>query len=231
MKLISALGFLGAFVALPAVNAATVSIDTPDFLLEYNDAQAGLDLWGMPHAVSGSVSFLPVNFAAIATGIAAEVDTANATVQFTLTAKPGLEFAGFNWFESGDYIRLLSAAPDTGVFVDGQLQVFDQDTGDRSVQGFSVSDLSATGFNLDWEANAAVGTEGFSESLTKVTVTLENDLLAYVVDGQIQAKIEKKFGQLLVGTTAATPIPVPPAAFMFMGAIVALVGVARRKTA
>lgn len=213
---------------MPAVNAATVSLDTPTFSIEYDDAQAGLDRWGLPRAVAGSISFLPVNFAAIATGTAAAADTANATVQFTLTAKNGFRFSNFDWFERGDYIRLLFPEPETGIFVDGEIQVFNETTGQAVVEGLAVSDLSAPGFNIDWQATADLNETDFSDPLTRVTITLENDLLAYVQDGQFQAKIEKKFGQLKV-TTVETVVPIPPAAFMFLSAILALVGVARRR--
>jgi hypothetical protein len=50
-----------------------------------------------------------------------------------------------------------------------------------------------------------------------------------VIDDQIQAKIEKKFGQLRVTTVDTTPVPVPPAALMFLSAILGLVGVVRRR--
>jgi len=209
-------------------HATTVTQYGTDVSFTYDDAS----LFGTGTVVGNSIFFTPTNFKVESldgAGLDTLSDTLNLTVMSTTS---GFAMDMFALAEQGDY--RLKGAPGASVDATAYFSVTSQTTNCGS---FSCSDtglysagaLADTGGALAlWNLGGGIdlaNTSGW-DSDSKVTITLQNNLLADTVNMGDIAFIQKKQGGIGI---MINPIPVPAAVWLFGSGLAGLLGVARRK--
>lgn len=167
-------------------------------------------LFGSPTLVGGDTFlFSPAGFRAQSTG--GGLNSISDTLEFDLDAGPGLYFTDIVINELGDYGVI--GAPGGSVSATGVLTVADR----SSPATFSSPMLTSPGSPItsgtgSWQGAAAVALPGLVNPLSRLHVTLTNDLVAVSVGGSI-AFIEKK----VVGSAVALQILPAPSGLALLG--------------
>ncbi len=213
-------------ICIGGAQAATITQMGTDVTFTYNDAT----LYGTGSVVGNSIFFSPTTFKAESLNTAG-VDTANETLNITVTVKPSSSYVitEFALVELGDYLLNGSSS---SVDASGRLQVssLTKTCGffactDSEI--FTAGALTTTGVLTDWSASADIDfadTAGWITD-TNVMAQIQNDLTAISTVNGESAMVQKKFeGVGLV----VNPIPVPAAAWLF-GSALGLLGWLRRR--
>lgn len=193
----------------------------------YSDVQDQNDLFGAPTLSGDTLSFTPQGFSVEAAGDR-DFDFEDGFLSMLIEANPGLAIPEFTLTEAGAY-RILdpfgSGTAVTGVDVKTifAITVLATDDGGPTGQILSTSaDLfsaDATGsLGSAWKASVNVNIqdlaedEGVTGNVTKVRLTLDNQLTAVSEDGTL-AFIDKK------GVSAVSiAVPEPTSAMVVLGA-------------
>jgi hypothetical protein len=231
---------LASLLVAPA-QALIITLPGTNFDLTYDDTKLGL--FGAPVLVGDTIQFTISDFNAQSLGGAGAVPRNSTISGLVLTAKGDFQFGAFDLAEFGDYT--LSGAG-SSVRVQGQLRAFDlaNSLNTQTTNSLVVSPLTpltlVDGINHDWTASARIdastaavpGPGGAINVIVSnpdaVGLTIENRLLAYTEptgSGFREAFIEKKFSGV---SLTVSPVPAPPALWMFGAGMVAL-GIYRRR--
>jgi hypothetical protein len=221
------------FYTPPAIDGATVVYDP----VSESSGTDPVPLYGTPGIIGDTLIFRNMAFSASSVVGSPVIDFTDGQLNFTVTAKNGFVLSSINWFEKGDYIVFvpplatgnayvratspgmlitvlevggvpvaplygsapIAFGPSGGDFQSG----VDPDTGIWT--GSGVANL-ATLFNLT--------------NITKVSVSVDNQLLAYT-SGDAVASISKKVVDVGV-------ITIPEPAALGLVAIAGVLGLRRR---
>jgi len=212
--------FVSALTFAGSSYASVVTQCGPNVCYEYDDAQSGQAMFGLPTIAGDSLIFLSPMFRAESLNGAGE-DIAQAT--FVVDRVYSLNHGNIMdivIFESGDY-RTIN---DSAVSAELQLDV----ANNNSAETGSTSDIfSATGDSGGQQQWDLLGTfdphSEFSGSANDVMVSITDILIADADTPTESAFIQKK-----LTLTAASVVPVPAAVWLFGSALGAL-GWIRRK--
>ncbi len=228
---------LAAGMALAMINtgASATMVSLSGDTVEYSFDDSYLSGLFGSYAISGdTLSFSPTEFYTKQIGVGLALNNAT-TPLITVSAITGYSLTQLNLFEQGDYFRIQDGSDTTFVSVGGQFIVNDTPNSITASNALntvtSIQDLIAGNPLLThaWTANNSVDLNKAQSATAKV----ENILLAGVVSGSTlnTAYIEKKL--LNIGATTApqvspTPVPLPPAFWMFGTAMIGLFRTCRK---
>lgn len=218
---------LSSLLLATSAQSAPITQYGTDISFTYDDST----LFGTGTVVGNSISFLPVNFSAESlndAGAVTSTDTLNVIIEST-TANYTMSM--FTLAETGDYRLDGGASADASAWFlveskttnCGSFACTDSDI-------FSTGALADTnGVLTDWSLGGTLDLASTADwgSDTKVTLQLQNNLLVEAASTGDVAFIQKKQGG--IGITV-NPVPVPAAVWLFGSGLIALVGLARRKT-
>lgn len=212
-----------------AAHAALVTIYDPtgqsDFSVTYDDSQTGA--FGQPQIANNTVYFVPNDFfASSSNGIAP--DSMNDSFVFRLDVLAGRNFSldRFDLTERGDY-RLDGTG--ASVMATGELQAYDDFAPSTVFSDFlQTGPLSiADGQLHNWVGKASIGSVDGWTGTRSAWISIDSTLQADTEALNEFAFIEKKFTGVSI-QLEVTQVPVPPAIWMFGGALLTLVGGRRR---
>jgi hypothetical protein len=206
---------VGLFAFAGAIQAATVTQCGTNICYEYDDAQLGAGLFGLPTLSGDSLIFLSPMFRAESID-GAGLDTASATfVIDRVYSLDDMDIMDIFLYESGDY-RIIN-----GDSVSAEL-ILDIENNNSSESG-SVSELfTATGDSggqQEWSIQ-----DGFDPSSEFASAS--NDVKVSITDiltADSDAFGETAWIQKKLTLTAATVVPIPAAAWLFVSALGLLV--------
>ncbi|WP_206609544.1 VPLPA-CTERM sorting domain-containing protein [Thiohalobacter thiocyanaticus] len=217
----------------PVSQAAMITKHGTDVSFTFDDST----LFGDGTVVGSSIFFTPENILAESydgAGIDAATDTLNLIVESTNSA---FIMDTFGLEEQGDY--RLRGAPSADVDASAYFNIISHTTmcglfACSSDSIWSAGPLGDTsGALTNWSLGGLIDLNNTSDwgADTKVTVTLQNNLLASTTTSGDIAFIQKKEGTLgiMVNQAPVEAVPVPAAVWLFGSGLFGLVGIARRK--
>ncbi len=193
-------------------------------------------LWGSPTAVGDALTFNSMAFGASATG-ANPIDLTDGTLSMVIAARPGFTLSRFTINERGDYS--LGGTGTANTRVSAGLRMFINildingnpvNTGPIAIpsiggtfsNGGSWNLVNNPGLTLDWNGSATVDLDAFlasqqiSGQATRISISLDNSLLAQAEAGSVAFIKKKDFG----GFTITVPTP-GAAALLVLGGLAA----------
>lgn len=197
-------------------SAALVTLSGSNFDVVYDDAQAGLAVYGSPVVSWNTIFFMPTDFTAESLNGTGPVTTA-ASITLELIAKPTVAFSQLFMSERGDY-RLIGDR--SSVSVSGSIQATNVGAGtDSAALSISPTRLLsiADGGLHPWLGTASLTAHSGSPlgvAPTALTVVLSSSLFAETLDPESVAFIQQKFagGRVELQVRPAgevTPVPLP----------------------
>ena len=209
-----------ALLAVPAANAAPVTLigDTINYV--YDDSQAGLALFGAPTIIGDVVRFLPTGFRAQSTNGSGFSGAFETFVFDRIFTRSGADIRSVQLSEAGSY-RIFG---DGVVTADLSLLAsnntggaeFVQDTDSLFASG--ASSLALFSLDVDLDINNTFGSPA-----NDIALSIGNGLTATTTNVGDAAFVQKN-----LAFTAVSQVPLPAAAWLFGSAVAALL-VARRK--
>jgi hypothetical protein len=234
-------------------NFSGISVDFLDVTEDANSAGDAPPLFGAPTVAGDSLDFNPVGFSASASG-AGGVDVTDGNLSFDVMAKPMNVISNLLLAEAGD-VTLLGfgndqtyAAVRANIFVD----VYEVDgVGINTItKHFSMTFTPSGGdyglatdggggplFNSGWSGNVPIDVNGilvgegiaFDRGATKISINLDNTLMALSQTGTFSLIAKKNFGVSVRVNIPGGEIPEPTSFALVSLAGVALVACRRRK--
>jgi hypothetical protein len=211
---VSALGFVGA------AQAAVVTQCGPNICYEYDNAQAGEALFGLPTLSGDALIFLSPSFRAESLN-GAGLDTASATfVIDSVYSLNGGDIMDLFIYESGDYDIINGDSVSAELILD----VENNNSSETGSIGDFVTASGDSGGQQEWNLQSTFDPQSvFSDPSNDVKVSITDELIAEAYAGGESAWIQKK-----LTLSAASVVPIPAAIWLF-GSGIGLLGWMRRK--
>ncbi len=226
IKALTPFTFAASLLWAQSSGAAIVYLagDTVDFY--YDDAQPGMAVYGSLSVVGDAIFATPDQFLAESYG---GVSNTSALGTVTVVAKPGYAFSAINVAIEGDY-RLTGAGASVGVA--GNLTI--EDSANPATTEALVMSNSGLGINDGlthlWSASGSFDLSTAQwNGVNSIELSLETILNASAGSGEY-AFIQNKFAGGGMVTIETAVIPVPAALWLMATGLLALVGVARKKS-
>jgi hypothetical protein len=232
-QLLRWIGVIAVFALSQGAPAAT-QIDATDFVLSYDETQVGMGLWGAPTVSNDSISFPNAAFSASTAGI----PLSGGSFRFTLSSKNELMFDDFSWLVRGLYGVAASDDSATNQVTAGvTLRLLktgsDVELGAPVSSVFDAVYLTTEITDAPWSLSGSLSDQG---PLSQIDIEISNGLIASKIElaglgsstggSGPDVSISTNFAEIQVSL-----VPLPPAALLFAGAMVAVGGFAQRRRA
>jgi hypothetical protein len=205
---------------------------------EDSGADEPLPLFGPPTVTGNSIDFNPLGFDATSGGVASDITDSN--LVFMVVAKPGMRIDSMTINEAGDTTQAGNVAPgsmgtSSAVFASGVLDIHEVDfQGINHISvpfSFTFSPSGGTYFlgtdggggpiyNTQWTGSVTLDIEailianGIDQGATKISIDMDNTLVATSQLGTTATIAKKDLGGFSVAVMTSRVIPEPSAGML-----------------
>ena len=197
-------------------HGAAVTACGPTICYEYDDAQAGVALFGLPTLVADSLRFLPGEFRAVSTNGAFDLASATFVIDRVYSAA-GLPPGEVTVTELGDH-RIWG---DGSFTADRYRLASDNGTGESAAPVIAAFEAAGASGLAAWSLGASLAPASlFDGAAGDIALVIQNTLAALGNPALIQKKA------LTVGVSA---VPIPATAWLLAPGLALLANMARRR--